>query len=426
MTDEAVADLTKERKKRAEKAAPVQEGEDVSNDLTGFITPLWEHKNNGKPTATIENLKLLLEACKYTCHYNVISKRNEMRIPGETFSVDNMEPASLAVVYSRMKQVLMPTDGLDNYLLKIGDENRYNPVIVWVESKKWDGRSRLQDLYDTIESPETEAKELLMRRWLVTAMSLAWRDGVDSAGCLVLQGATNIGKTWWARKLFDDDVREELFRSMAGFDPHDRDNLSQLIRFWIVELGDIGSTFRKADIDALKNFITDTKDILRRPYGKGDQVYARRTAIIASVDQDIYLHDTQGNRRFWTIPCTAINSYHKINMQQLWAEVLDLVKKGESWKLEPDELAHVMRINEQYQQIDPIEEMIIEKYRWEDFSHVSEWKSATQIANDLGLKNFTQKETRSIAGVMSKRNGNQKRVSNSKRLLKVPGLRSIY
>lgn len=425
MTDEPVADLDKKRKQRKAKPMSIQVDEDTSTDLQGFIKPKWVHENSGKPLCTLENLELLLSACEFTCHYNVISKRNEVDIPGDSFSMDNMEEGTRSVVYSRMKQVMMPVDGLDGYLLKIGDKNRYNPVLSWVESKKWDGRSRLQDLYDTITSPETEAKELLIRRWLITAMSLAYRDGVDAAGCLVLQGTTNLGKTWWSRKLFDDDVRDELFRSVSGFDPHDRDSLSQFIRFWIVELGDIGSTFRKADIDALKNFITDTKDILRRPYGHGDMVYPRRSAIIASVEAGIYLHDTV-NRRFWTIPCTAINSYHKVNMQQLWAEVLHMVKAGESWKLEPNELAHILRINKEHEQIDPIEEMIMEKYRWEDFPIVTEWKTATQVATALNLRNFGLKETRLISAVMEKHNGGKKRVSSGNRLLLVPAIRSFY
>lgn len=423
MTNSTITDIVVERKKRKAKSVPAQEDDDTSQSLQQKLSSLWVHTNSGKPLATIDNLKLLIQACGYTCHYNVISKRNEIKVPGEEFTIDNVEPASLACVYSRMKEVLMPVDGYVDYLLKIGDENRYNPVMIWVESKSWDKISRLSELCNTISSPEEEAKNLLIRRWLITALSLVYKDGVDSAGCLVLQGATNLGKTWWARKLLADEGREELFRSMAGFDPHDRDNLSQLIRFWIVELGDIGSTFRKADIDALKNFITDTKDILRRPYGKGDQVYARRTAIIASVDQDIYLNDTAGNRRFWTIPCTSINSYHNINMQQLWAEILVLIKNGEGWKLEPDELGHIMRINENYGQIDPIEEMIMEKYRWDEFEYINHWKTATQIANDLGLKHITPKETRSIAGIITKRNGGKKRTSSGNRLLLVPAIR---
>ena len=68
----------------------------------------------------------------------------------------------------------------------------------------------------------------------------------------------------------------------------------------------------------------------------------------------------------------------------------------------------------------------MEKYRWDEMEFVNEWKTATQIANDLNLKNVTSKETRTIAGIICKRNGNQKKRSGTGRYMKVPGLRSVF
>jgi hypothetical protein len=57
----------------------------------------------------------------------------------------------------------------------------------------------------------------------------------------------------------------------------------------------------------------------------------------------------------------------------------------------PDEKEHIRRINEEHMQIEPIEEMIRAKYRWEEIEAIAEYKTATQVAMDLGLKNLTQK-----------------------------------
>ncbi len=363
-----------------------------------LIFPDRGEKN--KTLATIDNLKALLNYHKIIVRYNVISKRILFNIPGESFSVENCEDAAFACIFSLMKKWELPVDGYQGYLMRIADENQYNPVMEWVRLKPWSRVSQLQALYDTIESPETEAKELLIRRWLITAICMAKGDGVDSAGCLVLQGGQDMGKTWWVKSLVPASLRNELLRTDANVNPTDKDSVSQVISYWIVELGEIGATFRKSDIDALKAFITRDHDTMRRPYGIGDKRYPRRTALIASVDQTIYLHDTAGNRRFWTIPCTAINSYHNIDMQQLWAEVLYLVENGESWQLHPDEKEHIKRINEEHMQIEPIIEMIRSKY---DLNPAfGEWKSATQIGGELGLKSITQRETRIINGFLQK------------------------
>lgn len=390
-------------KKQGNKSAPALISDTPSETITQRMDLAIAHRDpKNKPLATLQNLRNLLDYYGIICRYNVISKRNKHIIPGESFSIENEEEAAQACIYSYMKEAMIPTDGLKLYLMKIADENQHNPVLDWVRSKPWDRKGRLQDLYDTITSQEKEAKDLLIRRWLITAMHMALGEGIDGAGCLVLQGPQDLGKTWWTKKLVPEEVRKDFIRTDATVDPKDKDQVSQVISYWICELGEIGATFRKADIDSLKSFITRDHDTMRRPYGEGDKRYPRRTALIASVDQLSYLHDTAGNRRFWTIPCTAINSYHDIDMQQLWAEILNLIEEhGEGWKLEPDEKDHIARINREHMQIEPIHEMIRAKYDFE-IKVVYDWKSATEIGLDIGLKNVTQRETRIINSFMQK------------------------
>lgn len=427
MTDTPITDIAVERKKRKDKStksAPVTQ-QDMESGQVGlykdqFAKLIFTHtdpSNTSKLLGTLANLRDLLNYHKIIVRYNVISKRIFFSIPGEEFSVENGEDAAFACIYSLMKEWKLPTDGYQSYLMRIADENQYNPVMAMILSKPWDGISRLPAFYDTIQSPETEAKNLLIRRWLITAVCMAKGEGVDSAGCLVLQGAQDLGKTWWSKKLVPEKLRNELIRTGANVNPSDKDSVSQVISYWIVELGEIGATFRKADIDALKTFITNDYDTMRRPYGIGDKRYPRRTALVASVDQTIYLHDTAGNRRFWTIPCTAINSYHDIDMQQVWAEVYQLTLRGETWRLEPDEKAAIARINEGHMQIDPIYEKLRDHYNWE--YPLNDYKSATQIADAIGLKNVTQKETRAITTYVLKLNGNERETGGKKRL-KVP------
>ena len=416
MTDDPIADLAKERKKRKAKSAPVTQQDIVTE--TNYPIRKYPHVVKDRPLATIENLRELFISRGIRCRYNVISKRVLVDIPGETFSIENGDEVALALIYSYIKQEEMPVDGYKAYTLRIADENQFNPVLTMIKEKPWDGKDRLEELYKTIESPEPEARNLLIRRWLITCVCMAKGEGVDSAGCIVLQGPQDIGKTWWVRQLVSEKWRKELVRTDAMVDPKDKDSVSQIISYWIVELGEIGATFRKADIDALKAFITRDHDTMRRPYGEGDKRYPRRTALIASVDQTIYLHDTAGNRRFWTIPCTSINSRHTIDMQQVWAQVMTLVEgtkdkhgnyviEPENWQLTPDEKEHIRRINEEHMQIDPIEEMVISMY-YSETVYCSTWVTATEIAQKIGIKNVTQRETRIIAGVVRKMNNNDK------------------
>lgn len=356
-------------------------------------------KNNVVPT--IGNLVKLLDFYNINCRYNLISKQLEISFPNTEISVDNKVPSSFAIIYSKMRDAGLPVDNYKEYLNHIGEMNSYNPVQMWIKSKKWDGISRIKDLCDTIKATNEDAKNVFIERWLYQAVALATEDNIDAAGILVLQGPQGLGKTWWFRKLVPGYEGSEFVRTGASVDPRDRDSVSQIIRYWIVELGEIGSTFRRSDIDALKAFLTRESDILRRPYGTGDQVYPRRTALAASVNNQAYLHDDTGNRRFWTVSCTEINSYHDIDMQQLWAEIYHYLQNGKNWRITNEERKLVDEVNEAHQEMDPIEEMIATKYSW-GASMGYNSKNGTEIAEELGIKNIAQVHTRAIAKAMRK------------------------
>lgn len=374
--------------------------DDAPAEITPQRTDIILQMKGNTPAATIENVRALLDFHGIICRYNIISKQYEIIIPDESFSSDNSDVASLARVASRMAEAGIPTSHYKEYIGYIGDQNQYNPVLQWVTSKPWDGVERIKSLCDTITAKNEHAKNLFIRRWLITCMFLAMNDGADSPGCLVLQGNQGLGKTWWFRKLCPIP---NLVRTDASVDPRNRDSISQVIRYWIVELGEIGSTFRRSDIDALKAFITSKSDIIRRPYATTDQIYPRRTALAASVNDYIFLHDATGNRRFFTVQCTAINSYHNIDMQQLWAEVYDCILQGETPHITPEEAALIDEINKEHMQIEPIEEKILAGYEW-GVSLAYDWKTATEIAEEIGLKNVSQRETRIITAYIKKLN----------------------
>ena len=199
---------------------------------------------------------------------------------------------------------------------------------------------------------------------MLSAVAAAVRpQGVSSHGVLVLAGVQYIGKTSWFKNLAPRELG--VLKEGVLLDPKDKDSVYQSVTNWIVELGEVDATFKKADIAQLKAFITKDSDELRLPYQREPSQYARRTVFLASVNEDQFLQDPTGNRRFWTIACEAINSDHGLDMQQVWAEILELYNQGESWMLNSDELAILNTSNEDHESINPVEEKIIEMF---DFS----------------------------------------------------------
>lgn len=408
-------------------AAPTEIIDPDTGEIANIFDPLPDTTGKAKkPLATIENLIEICRRLGVTVRYNVISKEEEMLIPGQSFSMDNRANASLAWLTSWCKRIEFPTQQVGDYLTFLADQNLYNPVANWIESKPWDGQSRLQDLFDTVtavgESNDgsiRRLKETFLRRWLISAAAAAFEpNGVSAHGVLVFQGAQYMGKTAWFKRLVPKHLGVVQDGMMLRAD--DRDSVKQIVSHWLVELGELDATFRKSDIAQLKAFLTRDKDILRRAYARKESEFARRTVFFASVNPREFLHDQTGNRRFWTIECAGIDYDHGVDMQQLWAEVLTLYRAGEPWVLQGDEHEALEDHNKFFEVVDPIEELIGSGLRWNEPPGTWRWRSATEILVELGRDTCSQGEATRAAHIIRSRNGNLSRKSNGGRQLLAP------
>tara|TARA_R100001369_G_scaffold88801_1_gene125795 strand:- start:30 stop:863 length:834 start_codon:yes stop_codon:yes gene_type:complete len=253
-----------------------------------------------------------------------------------------------------------------------------------------------------------------MKKWLISCCAAACEEnGVELEGILVFQGAQGLGKTLWFKRLANYD--EGWLLEGAMLNPTDKDSVKRAVSHWIVELGEIESTFKKADIDQLKAFITSKSDELRLPYDRASTTYQRRTAFYASVNAREFLTDTSGNRRFWVIPVKRINFNHGIDMQQLWAEVKQTlyVPGQKNWFLTPDEREMLNESNEIYRTQSSVEDLILEHVRFD--SKTTQPVQMTKLLRDLGILNPRMPDFKDASRVLAD-NGIEPRRSNGKKL----------
>jgi putative DNA primase/helicase len=378
----------------------------------------------GKPLGTIENLQALLDRVGAIVRYNVISKNEEIIIPGSSYTIDNQDNAAFAQVLSWCAYAKMPTDKVGNFLTTLADRNQFNPVGTWIQSKPWDGKSRLHELYKTIVAKNEDTdpgvgrlKEILIRKWLISAVAAAFRpNGVSAHGVLVFQGEQYLGKTAWFKRLAPAEL--DVIKDGMILRLDDKDSIKQVISNWMVELGELDATFKRSDISQMKAFITKDRDVLRQAYARKESSFARRTVFFASVNPEDFLHDPTGNRRYWTIACEKIIYDHDVDIQQVWAEVLELFKKGETWFLSREEMQMLNESNKEHEFKDPLEEKIRSTFDWSSRESLWAWKTASEILDLMG-------QTRPSAGDLSKtglyirrlNGGKVKRTAEARKLL---------
>ena len=298
---------------------------DAARSLMPLSFPNPPSKEDGIPLTTIANIDHLLKMYGITVRYNVIKKKLEVSWHGQSGTTDNRDNLALTTILSLVTLNRMSTGSVPAILETLADRNPHNPVADWITSKPWDEVDRLEAFYETLVERENypkPLKEVLMHRWLISGVAAAMMpQGFYGRGILTLQGPQSIGKTSWIRAMIPDPIlREQILKLDHHLDAGNKDSQITAICHWMVEIGELDSSLKK-DVARLKGFITSDRDKLRKPYGRTNSEYQRRTVFCASVNDHAFLVDPTGNTRFWTIPVTKIDYQHTIDMQQLWAQI---------------------------------------------------------------------------------------------------------
>jgi putative DNA primase/helicase len=391
----------------------VVEGEVVLQKIDVPVEYEFNRNANGRYLNTKDNINGVLMTHGVDVRYNVIKKKMEIDIPNMEFIADMYEEASLIEIEDRCINMGIPHTKVRDYLKVLARE--YNPVREWIESEPWDGTDRLQAFMDSLVTEESaQLKEMLLKKWLISCVAAACeKNGVELEGILVLQGAQGLGKTLWFKRLCN--YNNGWLLEGATLNPSDKDSVKRAVSHWIVELGEIESTFKKSDIDQLKAFVTAKTDELRLPYDRAFTTYQRRTAFYASVNAREFLTDTSGNRRFWVLAVKDINVNHGVNMQQLWAQVKDTmyVQGQKNWFLSPDERELLQDSNEAYRTQSSVEDLILENINFG--STYTKPVQMTKLLRDLGIKAPRMPDFKEANRVLHER-GIEPRRSNGKKI----------
>ncbi|SNT21657.1 VapE domain-containing protein [Tropicimonas sediminicola] len=210
--------------------------------------------------------------------------------------------------------------------------NTFNPLTDYLEGLQWDGGKRIgRWLIDYCGAEDTRFNREAGARWMISAVARAFHPGVKVDHMLVLEGDQGAGKS-------------SGIRALAGGDDWFGDNLPDMGRKdaqeyvagkWIIEVAELVAARR--DIDAVKAFITRQTDEFRWSYDREVDRRPRQCVFIGTTNDDHYLRDETGNRRFWPVRIDRMDVERiKQDRSQLWAEAVALYRKGTKWWLPPE------------------------------------------------------------------------------------------
>lgn len=232
----------------------------------------------------------------------------------------------------------------------IGTENIFHPVRDYLNSLHWDGVKRLDTvLIDYMGAEDTEYVRAVTRKTLVAAVSRVMEPGCKFDYILMLQGAQGIKKsTFWAT-LAGQWYNKNFTFSMIG----KKEAIEQLQGSWINEVGELAGLSRAED-NAVKNFVDNTKDEMRPAYGRFKMEYLRQGIFVGSFNDKTPLRDQTGGRRYWPVVVQGGRKWNQFKelVPLIWAEAHTLYWAGETLYLDNQLEVEANKIQEEFTEKD--------------------------------------------------------------------------
>ena len=226
----------------------------------------------------------------------------------------------------------------------------------------WDQQSRLRGFLRALGAQETKAHRLELALWLAGAAARGMRDEpVKLDSMLILEGPQGTGKStvvkilggeWAMDTPLDMDQPREAYMMLSGS--------------WICEWPELTS-FVKTAPEKLKAFLSKEFDDFRLPYGRNMTHLVRHCAFVGTTNDDMYLRDDTGNRRFWPIKCGKCFfnlSWLRANRDQIWGEAVALceayTERGTGFAPAPGTESEILAAQVQTrQQIDELADQMV-------------------------------------------------------------------
>lgn len=237
-------------------------------------------------------------------------------------------------------------------------ENKFHPIRDYLEGLKWDGRARLDIwLKRVFGAPDKPLISAMGRKFMVAAAKRIYEPGCKFDYMLVLEGAQGIGKTSAVNALFGEEYTTSDLHEFKG-----KQAAESIQGMWVAEIGELAA-LGKSDVRDSKKFITNTIDRYRPSYGKNNVFRPRVTVFIGTTNDDRYLLDPTGGRRYWPVPCTKVDiKALKAFRAQMWAEAVHLYKQGEATWLDDPELTKEITTEQEARYAGDVWETAIDNY----------------------------------------------------------------
>jgi predicted P-loop ATPase len=209
-------------------------------------------------------------------------------------------------------------------------ERRVHPIRDWLNSLESDGGDLRQNwLSVCLGVPDDPYHRAIGKMFLTSMVARIFEPGCKCDYMIVLEGPQGEEKSRFCRALAGGD---EYFSEHLPRIDSDAIRLSMHLRGkWLIEVSEL-SAFLKADPEAMKHFVSQQNEQYTPKYGRSEVREPRQCVFIGTTNEDEYIRDVTGGRRYWPIKVRFVNVDRLERMRsQLFAETVLAYRANEAW-----------------------------------------------------------------------------------------------
>ncbi|EBX7642630.1 ATPase [Salmonella enterica subsp. enterica serovar Saintpaul] len=292
--------------------------------------PAFRRDNKGAIEAIMDNVSMALLRPDFTgieIRYDVFRDAIMLAPQGSDGwrAFGDEDYSELRIILSRRSFKEVNKDLMRDAVFMVAKRQPFDSAITWLNGLEWDGVPRIESFYHThfgtADTPYTRAVSMYM--WTALAGRVL-EPGVKADMVPILVGAQGLRKSAGIAALSPDP---EFFADISFADKDD--DLARKMRGCLVaEISELRGLNTK-DLESIKAWVTRTHDKWVPKFKEFTTIFARRGIPLGSSNEDEFLADKTGNRRWLPVDVIEMVNTDAVARDRdlLWAEARETFKR---------------------------------------------------------------------------------------------------
>ena len=338
------------------------------------------------PPETLLTMKInIFLNANYELRKNVMRGVAEYRLrTGLGFSFQDLtEEARNSITMRAIEQGIRCWDKDIRRYVNSDDIQRFDPLNDYLEHlPRWDGKDRVTPLAERVPTAWKEWTHLF-HVWMRSMVAMWLGKGQLTGNALVplLIGRQGCGKSSFCRILMPRDLLD-YYNDRINFKNEQDLNLG-LSSFGLINLDEFDRVTQRQQI--VLKYLVSTADLkYRPPYGKAYTSNRRYASFIGTTNEQMPLTDPSGSRRFICVGIDGdIDFESPVQHDQLYAQLMEEIRRGERYWLTKEEERALMEHNLQYQRLNGLGEMLLSVVQKPRNDSEGQWVSLHELSTLL-------------------------------------------